>query len=339
MDFSNCTVLIVDDTETNIDILVEALSGDFQISVAMDGERALSTIDAKIPDVILLDIIMPGMDGYEVCARLKSDTLTKNIPIIFITAMSEAEDEAKGLSLGAVDYITKPFSPELVRARVQNQLELKIHRDHLEEMVKKRTSELEASQRSAIFMMGEAGHYNDMDTGEHIWRMAAYSSAIAECRGWSPNNAELLELAAPMHDTGKIGIPDAILKKPGKLNEMEWEIMKTHSAVGHSILTKSETPLFCLAAEIALYHLEKWDGSGYPEGLKGENIPESARIVAIGDVFDALTMKRPYKEAWSIEAAFAEIKKNSGSHFDPLIVECFFIVEKQIRDIKDQWGS
>jgi len=294
-DFSECKVLVVDDTEANIDILVETIGADYDVSVAMDGESALEDVADEKPDLILLDIMMPGMDGYEVCKQLKSDENTKDIPIIFLTAMTEEQDEARGLALGAVDYVTKPFSPDLVKSRVQNQLELKLHRDNLEGLVKKRTLELEESHRDAIFMLGEAGHYNDTDTGVHIWRMAAYSSAIARAMGWDSNDADLLELAAPMHDTGKIGIPDAVLKKPAKLDKEEWQIMQTHSAVGHKILSQSEAPLFKLAAEVALYHHEKWDGCGYPKGLKGEKIPISARIVAIADVFDALTRKRPYK--------------------------------------------
>ncbi|MDM8538600.1 response regulator [Desulfobacterales bacterium HSG17] len=336
-DLSNCTVLIVDDTETNIDVLVEALSDDFDISIAMDGERAMKNISEEPPDLILLDIMMPGMDGYEVCQKIKSNPATSMIPVVFLTAMGEEKNEAKGLALGAVDYITKPFSPDLVKSRVRNHLLLKIHQDHLEELVKKRTFDLEMSQRSAIFMLGEAGHYNDVDTGVHIWRMAAYSAAIAKCMGWNVADIEMLELAAPMHDTGKIGIPDSILKKPAKLDADEWKIMKSHSAVGYRVLAKSKSPLFNLAADVSFYHHEKWDGSGYPEGLKGKKIPESARIVAIGDVFDALTMKRPYKEPWPIEDAIAEIQKSAGSHFDPELVNCFLKIETEIRNIKNQW--
>ncbi len=336
-DISHCTVLIVDDIETNIDVLVEALSDDVDISIAMDGERALKNVSEEPPDLILLDIMMPGMDGYEVCRKIKSNPATSRIPVVFLTALGQEENEARGLALGAVDYITKPFSPDLVRARVRNHLLLKLYQDHLEALVKERTLDLEMSQRSAIYMLGEAGHYNDTDTGVHIWRMAAYSAAIAKCRGWDAVDMEMLELAAPMHDTGKIGIPDAILKKPAKLDAAEWKLMKSHSMIGYRVLKKSESPLFQLAAEVALYHHEKWDGSGYPEGLKGEAIPESARIVAISDVFDALTMKRPYKGPWPIEDAFAEIRKSAGSHFDPELVDCFLKIETEIRAIKNRW--
>ncbi len=339
MELADCIVMIVDDTEENVDVLVETLEASYELQVAMDGETALELIKAEMPDLILLDIMMPGMDGYEVCRRLKSDPATSGIPVIFLTAMVEEKSESKGLGLGAVDYVTKPFSPDLVKIRVKNQLELKKHRDHLEKLVKKRTIELEESHRTSIFMLGEAGHYNDTDTGVHIWRMAAYSEAIASQLDWNSQDAELLGLAAPMHDTGKIGIPDAVLKKPAKLDKEEWHIMMTHSAVGHSILCKSDAPLFKLAAEVALYHHEKWDGNGYPEKLKGEDIPESARIVAIADVFDALTMKRPYKEAWPIADSFAEIERSAGSHFDPRLVEGFLKIKDKIISIKDQWDN
>lgn len=339
IDLSKCRVLVVDDTEANIDILVDTIESDYDVSVAMDGEGALEIVAEEAPDLILLDIMMPGMDGYEVCKRLKSDKKTKKIPIIFLTAMTEEQDEARGLALGAVDYVTKPFSPELIKSRVRNHLKLKLHRDHLEMLVKKRTRELEKSYRSAIFMLGEAGHYNDTDTGVHIWRMASYSAAIAEYLGWDSDKVELLSLAAPMHDTGKIGIPDGILKKPAKLDKEEWQIMQTHSEVGYRILCQSDAPLFSLASEVALYHHEKWDGSGYPKGLKGEKIPESARIVAIADVFDALTMKRPYKEPWPMEDAFAEIDKCAGSHFDPALVACFMEIKEEIVNIKNKWDT
>ena len=339
IDLSKCKVLVVDDTEANIDILVDTIESDYDVSVAMDGQGALEIVAEETPDLILLDIMMPGMDGYEVCQRLKSDEKTKDIPIIFLTAMTEEQDEARGLALGAVDYVTKPFSPDLIKSRVKNHLKLKMHRDNLERLVKERTHELENSYRTAIFMLGEAGHYNDTDTGVHIWRMAAYSAAIAEHLGWDSQKVELLSLAAPMHDTGKIGIPDGILKKPAKLDKDEWQIMQSHSRVGYKILCQGDAPLFKLAAEVALSHHEKWDGSGYPEGLKGEEIPENARIVAIADVFDALTMKRPYKEPWPLEDAFAEIEKCAGTHFDPAMVTCFLDIKEKIIHIKSQWDT
>jgi putative two-component system response regulator len=271
--------------------------------------------------------MMPVMNGYEACEKLKSIPATKNIPIIFVTAMSEVEDEARGFDVGAVDYIQKPVSGPIVLRRIETHLSLV------------RAQELENSQKAAIYMLGEAGHYNDSDTGVHIWRMAAYSRALAEAAGWSEHMLDRIELAAPMHDTGKVGIPDDILKASRKLTPEEWEVMKRHAEIGYNILSNSNTPMFIMAAEIARYHHEKWDGSGYPEGLSGESIPEAARIVALADVFDALTMKRPYKEAWSVEDAIAEIRKNSGSHFEPRLVELFEKILPSILAIMETWAK
>ena len=333
------TVLIVDDTLENIDILKAILTHYYAIKIATNGELALKIVDKQAPDLILLDIMMPGMDGHEVCRRLKSKPESSNIPVIFVTAMAEAHDEQAGFDLGAVDYITKPIKPALVIARVKAQLELADQHRACEMMVELRTKELVDSQNEAIMMLGRAGHFNDTDTGVHIWRMAEYAAALAKVANWSVRDAELLGQAAPMHDTGKIGIPDAILKAPRKLTDEEWVIMKTHSAVGHGILSLSKTPLFQLAAEIALAHHEKWDGSGYPKGLKGDQIPESAQIVAITDVFDALTMKRPYKEAWSVERAFEVIQSDAGTHFDKRLVDLFISIKDELLAIKTDWDN
>ncbi|MBF0378583.1 MAG: response regulator [Desulfamplus sp.] len=330
-------ILIVDDEPNNLQLMRHILAGEYQLSFAINGVNALDVAKKVMPDIILLDIMMPQMDGYETCKRLKSDKSTANIPVIFITAMSDVSDESKGFAVGGVDYITKPVSKAIVRARVATHLALHDQQVACEKLVQSRTAELEASQRSAVFMLGEAGDYNDTDTGVHIWRMAAYSAAISRAFGWSVEKAEMLELAAPMHDIGKVGIPDAILKKPGPLNDEEWNIMKTHPKIGHTILSKSRTPLFIMASDVAISHHEKWNGTGYPRQLKGKDIPESGRIVALADVFDALTMKRPYKEPWSLERAIEEIKNGAGSHFDPEIVHCFFKIEKEIRDIKQMW--
>ena len=203
----------------------------------------------------------------------------------------------------------------------------------------RRTAMFQESQKSAIHMLGEAGHYNDDDTGCHIWRIGAYAVAIARASGWLVDKASELNLAAAMHDTGKIGIPDSVLKKPGKLDKEEWNVMKTHTTIGYDILSKSDTPFFHLSAQIALSHHEKWNGSGYPNGLNGKNIPQAARIVAICDVFDALTMKRSYKPAWSVEDSFAEIEKNIGTHFDPELAECFMRIQPEIIEIKKSWEN
>lgn len=323
------TILVVDDITDNIRVLKALLENEgYNVRAATNGKKALELAKrTPIPDLILLDIEMPGMDGYEVCKQIKSDTETKSIPVIFVTAKGEVSDETMGFDCGAVDYITKPISPPIVLKRVSTHLSL-VQVDSLNELA-----------RSAIRMLGEAGHYNDTDTGEHIWRMAAYSRAIAEAAGWSEEEADTLELAAPMHDTGKIGIPDEVLKAPRKLEFEEWQVMMTHSQLGYDILTMSDHSVFQLAAEIAIGHHEKWDGSGYPNKISGEDISEAARIVAIADVFDALTMKRPYKEPWPIEKAFDEIKQCAGSHFDPKLVDYFLSIKDKITHIQAHWSN
>jgi putative two-component system response regulator len=320
-------ILVVDDEPNNLQILKQVLENDYQLLFANRGELALEVARIKRPDLILLDIMMPGMNGYETCEELKRRPETANIPVIFVSAMGEVENEVQGFDAGAVDYVLKPISPTIVRRRIRTHLQLV------------RAENLEKSQRAAVFMLGEAGHYNDTDTGQHIWRMAAYAKQLASLSGWSTEMTARLELAAPMHDTGKIGVPDEILKAPRKLTADEWVIMKAHSWIGYDILQKGGTPLFDMAAEVALNHHEKWDGSGYPSGLKEEQIPESARIVALADVFDALTMVRPYKDAWSVEDATKYLLTESGSHFDPRLVQLFEDNIESFYRIKEEWQS
>ncbi|WP_300673884.1 HD domain-containing phosphohydrolase [Desulfoluna sp.] len=332
-------VLLVDDEPNNLKLLGQILQPTYDLAFASGGAKALS-IAAKVkPDLVLLDIMMPEVDGYETCRRLKAAPQTAAIPVIFVTAMDEVEDERRGFGVGGVDYITKPVSAPLVLARVATHLHLYDEQRACNMLVAKRTAELESSQRAAIYMLGEAGHFNDDNTGAHIWRMADYAETVARSVGWHVDRAVMLKLAAPMHDTGKIGIPDTILKKPAKLSESEWKVMKGHTTIGHSILSRSDTPLFHFAADIALYHHEKWDGSGYPMGLSGEAIPESARIVALADVFDALTMRRPYKEAWTVADALSDIKQRRGNQFDPKIVDGFLAVEEEICHVKQVWDE
>ena len=320
-------ILIVDDEPLNLRILKDILKDDYLLYFAKNGKEALHAVSTFSPDLVLLDVMMPGMDGYEVCRKMKEEAKTASIPVIFVTALNDRKSEIKGFEVGGVDYISKPISVSVVKVRVKTHLSLV------------RVDELEKSQRHAVYMLGKAGHYNDVDTGEHIWRMAAYSRLLAEKAGWSEERCKLLELAAPMHDTGKIGVPDAILKKPAKLDAEEWTIMQRHTVIGHGILSQSDTPLFMLAAEIALRHHEKWDGKGYPGGLSGEDIPESARIVALADVFDALTMKRPYKPAWSLEDAVSEINNCSAVYFEPRLVELFEDVLPELISIKKKWDE
>lgn len=332
-------ILIVDDEPNNLQLLRQVLKQQYAISLATSGTQAIELAEKLDPDLILLDVMMPGIDGYETCTRLKSNTTTAKIPVIFVTAKTETRDEKTGFEVGAVDYITKPISAPTVQARTATHLALYDQQRSFEIQLARKTKALADSQRAAIHMLGEAGHYNDEDTGVHIWRMAAYCEAIARRAGWHVAKAEQLQTAAPMHDTGKIGIPDTVLKKPDKLTPEEWIIMRNHTRIGHQILSKSDTPLFRMAADIALHHHEKWDGSGYPQGVAGEDIPESARIVAIADVFDALTMARPYKHPWSIDRAFEHIVQLKGTHFDPRLTDCFLAIKDEIIAIKAQWDN
>lgn len=324
---SNNPILCVDDEPVNLNLLRSTLQEDYKLVFARSGAEALTAAIKHNPSLILLDVQMPTMNGFEVARKLKSDPQTESIPIIFVTSLIDEDHEQFGFEVGGVDYITKPVSPSTVRARVRTHLSLV------------RASQLDASYRDAIYMLGEAGHYNDTDTGVHIWRMAAYCYVLALAAGWDQDCAKLLEMAAPMHDTGKIGIPDSILQKPDKLTAEEWKVMKLHSRIGYDILNKSKSPVFQLAAEIALNHHERWDGTGYPNGLAGEAIPESARIVAIADVFDALSMRRPYKEPWSIERIVPTLQKLEGNHLDKRLVAIFISIMPLILEIKDEWNS
>ncbi len=320
-------LLIVDDEPQNLAALRQILADERPLVFARSGADALAGVRKHRPALVLLDIEMPDMSGYEVCRQLKSDSALATIPVIFVTSLSEMGREAEGFAVGAVDYIVKPVSAPTVLARVRTHLSLVQH------------SRLERSYVEAIYMLGKAGHFNDSDTGVHIWRMASFAGALARAAGWDAIESRMLELAAPMHDTGKIGVPDAILRKPGKLDADEWDTMRAHTRIGHDILAGSEAPVFRLATEVALRHHEKWDGSGYPDGLAGDEIPESARIVAVADVFDALTMRRPYKEAWTVEQATARMRADAGTHFEPRLVELFISIQPEILELKTRWDA
>ncbi|MGS0692624.1 HD domain-containing phosphohydrolase [Shewanella sp. 30m-9] len=322
------TILVVDDTPENIDILVGILGGDYKVKVAIDGPKALALAAKTTPDLILLDVMMPGMNGYEVCKRLKQDPLTCHIPVIFVTALADVSDETQGFELGAVDYITKPVSAPVVKARVKTHLTLYDQKRLLEQEVKVRTKELEETRFEIIRRLGRAAEYKDNETGLHVIRMSHYARLLAIESDLPDKYCELIYNAAPMHDIGKIGTPDSILKKPGKLDEDEWVEMQRHAEIGAEIIGDHNDPLLEMARRIALTHHEKWDGSGYPNGLVGEEIPIEGRIVAIADVFDALTSIRPYKKAWSVEETVALIESEAGKQFDPELVEHF----KQIID-------
>src|SRR6478752_2215268 len=322
------TVLVVDDTPDNLVLMSGLLKDEYRVKVANSGERALKiAISDSPPDLILLDIMMPEMDGYEVCKRLKSYPQTRRIPVIFLTAMAEVEDETRGLALGAVDYITKPISPPIVLARVRTHLALKAAADFLHDKnaflkseVERRTAQVAAIQDVTILALASLAETRDNETGNHIRRTQHYVRALAEQlrehprfqRQLDDEKIAILFKSAPLHDIGKVGIPDAILLKPGKLTEDEFEVMKSHTTLGHDALARAEYILgtkvdfLTVAKEIALSHQEKWDGSGYPQGLSGDDIPMSARLMALADVYDALISKRAYKRAFTHEKA-AEI--------------------------------
>jgi len=316
------TILIVDDVPDNITVLSSILT-DYNLKAANNGAKALELASRFRPDIILLDIMMPEMDGYTVCKRLKRDLHTKNIPVIFVTAMDEDTDEARGFEIGAVDYITKPVSPPVVRARVKTHLNLYDQNRALEHLVYERTKALNKSRLEIIRRLGLAAEYKDNETGMHVIRMSYYCKIMATAIGMSKEEAELLLNASPMHDVGKIGIPDNILRKPGRLNAQERAIMEQHTEIGARIIGQHDNPLLDMARTVALTHHEKWDGTGYPRGIKGNNIPRVGRIVAVADVFDALVSKRPYKNAWPFEKAVAVIEMESGKHFDPGLVDVF----------------
>ncbi|QYJ80153.1 HD-GYP domain-containing protein [Shewanella acanthi] len=334
------TVLIVDDRSENIDILRAVLQPHYRVKAAINGQSALK-IAAKIPspDLILLDVMMPEMDGFEVINVLKQDPKTANIPVIFVTASGDIADEQRGFELGAIDYIPKPISPPIVLARVRTHLALYDQNRELEEKVRERTQNLTETRLEIIKRLGRAAEFKDNETGMHVIRMSHYSSILAEALGMPKEWCQRLEEAAPMHDIGKIGIPDRILLKPGKLDSEEWEIMKQHTLYGAEILGNHSSDLLGMAKLIAASHHEKWDGSGYPFGLKGQDIPLEARIVALADVFDALTTERPYKSAWTVEQALDYITEQSGKHFDPDLVELFKRIVPQILQVKAKFAE
>jgi putative two-component system response regulator len=322
---SNGPILVVDDEPQNLAVLRQILAPQYKLIFATNGADALNAVAKFNPSLILLDVNLPDISGYQVCEALQKDPATDQVPVIFVTTMSEVGQESRGFAVGAVDYIVKPVNPDIVRARVKTQLSLV------------RAGRLEKSYHDAIAMLGEAGHYSDADTAEHVWRMAAYAGAIAQGMGLSDEECKLIEDAAPLHDTGKIGVPSSILRKPGPLDAAEWAVMKTHPYIGWKILSQSDAAVFQISAMIALGHHEKWDGSGYPRHLAGESIPLAARIVAVADVFDALSTKRPYKEAWPYEQSLDWVRDNSDKHFDPTIVQVFLDIQPRIVEIKSKW--
>ena len=334
------TILIVDDVPANIDILAAILRVEHRVTFATNGPDALLAARAHPqPSLILLDVMMPEMDGHEVCRRLKADLRTSGIPVIFVTAHSDASNEAFGLGLGAVDYLHKPCHPAIVQQRVRIHLELHNQSLALEDKVRERTRELEQTRSDIVRRLSRAGEYRDNETGMHVIRMSKCCHRLALAIGIPAAQAAVLEQAAPMHDIGKIGIPDHILLKPGKFDDAEWAIMKTHAAIGAEIIGEHDAELLSVARTVALTHHERWDGSGYPNGLAGEAIPIEGRIAAICDVFDALLSVRPYKKAWLLDDAVAYIVSESGKAFEPRLVELFVAVLDELVSIRARYAD
>jgi putative two-component system response regulator len=355
------TVLVVDDTPDNLSLMSGLLKDDYKVKVANNGEKALkiAATDPQ-PDLILLDIMMPGMDGYEVIQFLKKNPATVSIPVIFLTAKAEVEDEKKGLELGAVDYVTKPVSPPIVMARVKNHLALKAHADFLRDKsdfleieVGKRTKEVMAIQDVTILAMASLAETRDSDTGNHIRRTQFYVKALAEKLKTNERFGAMLTdsyinvlfKSAPLHDIGKVGIPDRILLKPGRFEPQEFEIMKTHTTLGKDAIDHAEEQLgmsvefLSMAKDIALSHQEKWDGSGYPQALVGDAIPLAARLMAVADVYDALISRRVYKDGMPHEKAVQIMVEGKGSHFDPDMIDAFVDLQDEFRAIAKRFAD
>jgi putative two-component system response regulator len=334
------TILVADDSPQNIELLSRVLGQEYRIKVATSGEKALKiAYSDEPPDLILLDIMMPDLSGLEVCQRIKANPDRRCIPIIFVTAMTTVEDESLGLAMGAVDYISKPISPPLVQARVRTHLALYDQSRELERMVAQRTAELVATRQQIIRRLGRAAEYKDNETGNHVVRMSHIARLVAQQAGLGPEAVQLIFQTAAMHDLGKIGVPDRILLKPGPLSPEEWVLMRQHAQIGADIIGRHDNELLATARAIALTHHEKWDGTGYPQGLKGEQIPLYGRIVAIADVFDALMTRRPYKEPFPASESLAIMAAQKGSHFDPMLLECFFQQQFEILKVMELYSD
>jgi putative two-component system response regulator len=330
-------VLVIDDAPESIDVLRELLGKDYQVRAAINGRVGLRVAEEMQPDIILLDVIMPELDGYEVCRRLNGNPATAAIPVMFVTNLAEASNETYGLALGAVDYITKPFVPALVRSRVQTHLTLRDQSRALELKVKQRTAELVETRLEIIRRLGRAAEYRDNQTGLHVIRMSHYARLIALAAGLGELGADLVMNVAPMHDVGKIGIPDRVLLKPGSLAADEWLLMQQHTTIGGQIIGDHNSDLLRAAKVVAIHHHEWWDGSGYPAGLQRTDIPVHARIVALADVFDALTSDRPYKAAWSVDRSVEYMSREAGRHFDPELVSAFMSVLPDCLDVRNRY--
>jgi putative two-component system response regulator len=340
-------ILVVDDEIFYLDLLTKLLSDSYEIQLAKNGEQALRRVNSKArPNLILLDVTMPGLDGYQVCEKIKTNILTRQIPIIFLTAKTNEQDELKGFELGAVDYITKPITPLVLKMRVKTHLALSEQRFALQQLVQERTKEIETTKNSLVYAMGAMAEMRDEETGNHLLRTEKFVEVLA--RGVAEHDKykdilnesmiTVIHKAAPLHDVGKVGVPDRILQKASALDEQERQVMNNHPMYGKQLIEEAErllgtTDFIQVAKEITYCHHEKWDGSGYPEGLSGDDIPLSARLMALADVYDALASKRCYKEPMPHEKIILEIEKASGTHFDPELVDVFLAKNQSFQEI------
>lgn len=320
-------LLIVDDESINLTAMKQILEDEYDLLFSTKGQETIALAEKHQPDLILLDVVMGDSNGFDICKSLKNNPKTEHIPVIFVTVLSDTHNEEAGFNAGAVDYISKPVKKPIVKARVRTHLSLV------------RAKELKASQLQIIRRLARAAELKDDDMSQHISRMSYYAQMLALAYGCSKDWAEDLLTAAPLHDVGKIGIPDTILKKPGKLTDDEWKVMVKHPAIGASIIGNHNSPTLKMAKRLALEHHEKWDGSGYPKGLKGDTISLEARIVAICDVFDALNSKRCYKDAWTLDDALNYVKEQAGKHFDPELAHLFVANKAQIVEIRERWSK
>lgn len=333
------TILVVDDAEENLMILDELLKNEYKVICVQSGREAVEILKFQVPDIILLDIVMPFIDGYQTCKIIKADKKTSKIPIIFLSSNSEAEDQLKGFELGAVDYIVKPVNYTLLMAKINTHMKDKEEKDNLQQRIQEKENELDLARLEVIQKLELATEYKDAETGSHINRMSRFCYAIAREYGFNNHKAEILLNAAALHDVGKIGIPDSILLKPGKLSDEEWSIMSKHTEIGARIMNRNSSELLDCAYIVAYQHHEKWNGEGYPLGLKGETIDINARIAAVADVFDALTSDRPYRKAWSTDKAIKYINDEKGKHFDPKVVDAFNNSIDTILSIRNSYNN
>ena len=343
---NDARILVIDDEPANVRVLEIILkaAGYHDVTGAIDPIEGLALYTAHRHDLVLLDLNMPGMDGFELLERIKHLDPDDYPPVVVLTALDDVDTKLRALEGGARDFVSKPFNRVELLSRVRNLLEMRLlqravarQNDVLRDLVEERTRELHDTRLEIIRRLGRAAEYRDNETGYHIIRMSKISQRLARKAGFDDRDAELMLHASPMHDIGKIGIPDKILLKPGRLDPLEWGIMQRHTIIGAEILAGHPSELLDMARIIALYHHEKWDGSGYPHGIGGEEIPLVARIVAIADVFDALTSERPYKVAWSIDDTLQEIRRLSGVHFDPVLIDAFHEILPEVIAIKEAY--